>query len=180
MKKKRLSREPILRRETLVVPSLNVLLLWDLLKTLRTLCFEKRPSFGNSGVCQPLCPSSRSVGERCLRRVWFLKISLRAKGILTQDGDHVFHKNTSARAIISFETEFGRCRLSWCDVLFLLFFFLVGCVGGQPLLQRLVKWLFAIAHGTLLFALLQSHLGVTCFVPDHVDTSHTAFAHTPH
>ena len=30
--------------------------------------------------------------------------------------------------------------------------FFLGCVGGQQLLQRLVKWLFAIALGTLLFA----------------------------
>ena len=37
--KKRLGREPILRRETLVVPSLNGLLFRDLRKTLRTLCF---------------------------------------------------------------------------------------------------------------------------------------------
>ena len=88
---KRLSREPS-ERETLVVPSLNVLLFWDLRKTLRTLCFEKRPSFGNSGVCQPLCPSSRSVDARRLRRVWFLKISLRAKRTLTNDEKYVFHK----------------------------------------------------------------------------------------
>ena len=30
--------------------------------------------------------------------------------------------------------------------------FFLGCVGGQQLLRRLVKVLFAIAHGTLLFA----------------------------
>ena len=81
--------------------------------------------------------------------------------------------------MIFVETECGRCRLSLFDVLFCFVFFL-GCVAGQQLLQRLVKWLLAIALGTLLFALLQGHLGVTCFIPDHVDTSHTAFAHTPH
>ena len=82
--------------------------------------------------------------------------------------------------MISVETEFGWCQLSWCGVLFCFVCFFVGCVGGQQLLQRLVKWLFAIAHGTLLFALLQGHLGFTWFIRGHVDTSHTAFAHTPH
>ena len=56
--------------------------------------------------------------------------------------------------------------------------FFLSCVGGQQLLRRLVKWLFAIALGSLLFALLQSSPSFTWFILDHVDTSHTAFAHT--
>ena len=124
-KKTRFIREPILRRETLVVARLSGLLLWDLRKTLRTLCFEKRSSLGNSGVFQPLCPSSRSVDARSLRRVRSLLISLRAKRTLTKDEKNVFHKleNIFARAILFVETEFGRCRLSWCDVLFCFVFF---------------------------------------------------------
>ena len=58
-------------------------------------------------------------------------------------------------------------------------FFLSG-VGGQQLLRRLVKWLFAIALGSLLFALSQDFRSFTWFIRDHVETFHTAFAHTPH
>ena len=112
-------------RETLVVARLSGLLLWDLRKTLRTLCFEKRSSLGNSGVFQPLSPSSLSVDARSLRRVRSLLISLRAKRTLTKDEKNVFQKleNIFARAVIFVGTEFSRCRLSWCDVLFCFVFF---------------------------------------------------------
>ena len=78
--------------ETPVVARLSGLLFWDLRKTLETLCFEKRPSFGNSVVFQPLSPSLLSVDARGLRRVRFLLISLRAKRILTKDEKYVFHE----------------------------------------------------------------------------------------
>ena len=128
--KTRLIPEPILRRVTLVVPRPNGLLFWDLRKTIRTLCFERRPSFRNSVVFQPLSPSLLSVDARSLRRVRLLVISLRAKRTLTKDEKTVFHKleNIFARAILFVETEFSRCQLSWSDVLFCFVFFSVVLV----------------------------------------------------
>ena len=66
--------------------------------------------------------------------------------------------------------------------------FFLGCVGGQQLLRRLVKWLFAMAQGTLLFALLQGSLAApvsfrmwkpltqrfpTRYIVDHIHTENT-------
>ena len=111
---------------------------------------------GNSGVFQPLSPSSLSVDARSLRRVRSLLISLRAKRTLTKDEKYVFHELCSifARAALFVENRVWSVLVVLVRCPPLLRFFL-GCVGGQQLLQRLVKWLFAIALGTLLFGLSQ-------------------------
>ena len=116
-------------RETLVVARLSGLLLWDLRKTLQTLCFEKRSSLGNSGVFQPLSPSSLSVDARSLRRVRSLLISLRAKRTLTKDEKNVFQKleNIFARAVIFVENRVWSVLvvLVRCPLLLRLFFSVV-------------------------------------------------------
>ena len=71
-------------------------------------------------------------------------MNLRVKRILTKDEKYVFHELYSifARAILFVETEFGRCPLSWCDVLFCLVFFSVVFVVnscGRDLLSGCLR-----------------------------------------